>query len=361
MLQLFEYELPFQTAFKTGVSEYKTRKGVLLHYRDNNLDFLSEASPLPGFSKESIDKVLKSLTDQKKWIEEFLDGNLDLQSIRELINIKELNLPSIQFGISFLSLSVLAKREGKTVYELLDKGTPKKILINDVIGHSTTPEMKRDIESSIKKGFNVLKIKAPYPLNDLPSLIGSIHKQYPDIKFRMDANQSWPRSELRKIFSLLNHLPIEYIEEPCPISDLSELEKIQSESNLPIALDESISTIPRLKKVLNLYPKLVLIIKPMLLGNILKIHETISQFRSNSKQIVVTTMLESKIGRSMTASTAFLIGDPEMRHGLHTGHLLADDLLPDFIIENGSIQNLQPNPCTDSFSQIKTSYLKKLR
>jgi O-succinylbenzoate synthase len=360
MLQLFEYELPFQTAFKTGSSEYKTRKGVLLHYRYNNLDFLSEASPLPGFSKESPDKVLQSLTDQIKWIEEFLDGNLDLQSIRELTDIKKLDLPSIQFGISFLSISVLAKREGKTVYELLDKSPPKKILINDVIGHSTTPEMKRNIESSIKKGFKVLKIKAPYPLKELPSLIGSIHEQYPDIKFRMDANQSWPRSELRTIFSLLNHLPIEYIEEPCPIRNLSDLEKIQSESNIPIALDESISTIPRLKKVLNLYPKLVLIIKPMVLGNILKIHETISQFRSNSKQIVVTTTLESKIGRSMTAATASLIGDPKMRHGLHTGHLLADDLLPDFKIENGSIRNDQQNTGNDSFSQIKTSYLKKL-
>lgn len=361
MLELFEYELPFQTAFKTGSSVYKTRKGVLLHYRYNNLDFLSEASPLPGFSNESTDTVLQSLTDQKKWIEKFLDGNLDLQSIDELTNAKELNLPSIQFGLSFLSLSVLAIREGKTIYELLDKTPSKKILINDVIGHSSTPEMKRDIEISIKKGFKVLKIKAPYPLNDLPSLIGSIHEQYPDIKFRLDANQSWPRFELRKIFRLLNHLPIEYIEEPCAISDLSELEKIQSETNTPIALDESISTIPRLKKVLNLYPKLVLIIKPMLLGNILKIHETISQFRSNSKQVVVTTMLESKVGRSMTALTASLIGDPKMRHGLHTGHLFADDLLPDFKIENGSIQNLQSNSCIDSFSQIKTSYLNKLR
>lgn len=360
MLQLFEYELPFRSAFTTGSSEYKTRKGVLIHYRENNIDFISEASPLPGFSRESFEDVRQSLLDQKSWIEGVLEAELTIQKIRDLKNLRELNLPSIQFGLSFLSLSILAKRRRKTIYHLFDKEPPQRILINDVIGHTSIPEMKKQIQSSIKKGFKVLKIKAPYPLNGLPSLLDSIHKDHPEVLFRLDANQSWPQSELNSIFNQLEHLPIEYIEEPCKIISLAEFREIQATSNLPIALDESMYTLHRLKKALKLYPDIVLIIKPMLLGNILEIHETISQFRSSFKQIVVTTMLESKIGRSMTASTAYLIGDPQMRHGLHTGHLLADDLLPDFNIQNGVIKNLPKNPASDSFSQVKTSYLKKL-
>jgi len=104
-----------------------------------------------------------------------------------------------------------------------------------------------------------------------------------------------------------------------------------------------------------------IIMKPVLLGNILEIYETISQYRSNFKHTVVTTTLESNIGRSMIASTASLIGDPKMSHGLHTGHLFADDLLPDFEIKNGLINNLLKNPAVESFSQIKTSYIKQLR
>ncbi len=360
MLQLFEYELPFRSTFKTGASEFKNRKGVLIHYRENNVDFVSETSPLPGFSSETFEEVQQSLLSQKRWIEDFLKDELTIQNIHELNEVRELNLPSIQCGLSFLSLSILAKRQDKTIYELFDKKPAQEILINDIIGHASIQEMKNQIQSSIKKGFKVLKIKAPYPLDDLTSLLDSIQKKHAGIQFRLDANQSWPQTELGNIFNQLNHLPIEYIEEPCKINDIAELREIQEASNLPIALDESIYTIDRFKKALKLYPDIFLIIKPMLLGNILGIHETISQFRSRFKQIVVTTMLESKIGRSMTASVASLIGDPQMRHGLHTGHLLADDLLPDFQIENEVIKNLPKNPATDSFSQIKTSYLKKL-
>ncbi|MDZ7718948.1 MAG: enolase C-terminal domain-like protein [Balneolaceae bacterium] len=360
MLQLFEYELPFRSAFKTGSSDFKNRKGVLIHYHENNIDFVSEASPLPGFSRETFGDVRQSLLDQKRWIVDFLRGNFTMQNIRDLNEVSELNLPSILCGLSYLSLSILAKRQGKTIYHLFDKKPPQEILINDVIGHASIREMKNQIQSSIKKGFKVLKIKAPHPLDELASLLGSIQKDHPDIYFRLDANQSWPPSELKEIFGQLEQLPIEYIEEPCKINELSEIEEVQQMSPFPIALDESIFTINRLKTALALYPNLVLIVKPMVLGNILEIHETISQFRSSFKRIVVTTTLESRIGRTMTASTASLIGDPQMRHGLHTGHLLADDLLPDFKIENGSIQNLPKNPAIDIFSQIKTSYLKKL-
>lgn len=360
MLDLFEYELPFRSTFQTGSSEFSSRKGVLIHYRENKTDFVAEASPLPGFSKESFDDVKQSLTDQKRWIKNFLDGKLTTQAIRELAKNKELDLPSVQFALSFLSLSILAKHKDKTIYDLFDKEPSWQILVNDVIGHASIPEMKEKIQISIDKGFRVLKIKAPYPLDGLPSLLDSICEHHPNIQFRLDANQSWPRSELSSINNQLKNLPIEYIEEPCKINHLRELDEIQSKLNVPIALDESVSTIIQLKKALNQYPDLVLIIKPMLLGNIFEIHETIFQFRSSFKKIVVTTMLESKIGRSMTASTAFLFGDLQMRHGLHTGHLLAEDLLPDFKIDNGSILNFQKNPAIDSFSNIKTSYLKKL-
>lgn len=360
MLQLFEYELPLHSVFRTGSSEVKNRKGVLIHYRENNIDFVSEASPLSGYSQESFAEVRQSLLDQKKWVENFLGGQLSMQTIRDLANTRKLAEPSIQFGLSFLSLSILAKRRGKTIYDLFDKEPPQQISINDVIGHASIRDLKNQIESSINKGFKVIKIKAPYPLEGLPSLLSSIQDQHPGVQFRLDANQSWPRSELISIFNQLVYLPIQYIEEPCKNINISELREIQVTSDLPIALDESISTISLLKKALTLYPDVVLIVKPMLLGNILEIHETISQFRSNFKQIVVTTTLESRIGRSMVASSAFLIGDQQMSHGLHTGHLFADDLLPDFEIENGSIINLRENPAIKSFGLIKTSYLKKL-
>jgi O-succinylbenzoate synthase len=360
MLKFFEYELPFRSTFKTGSSEYKSRKGILFYYRENDDEFMVEASPLPGFSRETLAEVKQALHNQKKWIEGYLKGELSFQTIRSLVDVKELNLPSIQFSLSFLSLSVLANRQNKSFYDLFGQKNPDKVPINDVIGHSPIQQMKHQIEQSIQKGFQVLKIKAPHPIDKLVTLLNDVHKEHPHVKFRIDANQSWPKSEVDRSCRLLQYLPIEYIEEPCRMDGLGDIEEIKKISGLPIALDESIPTIKQLKKVLKQFPDLFVILKPMALGNFLEIHETISQFRSSCKQIVVTTMLESRMGRSMIASTASLIGDSQMRHGLHTGHLFTDDLLPDFEIENGSIINLPKNPAIISFSDTKTSFLKHM-
>lgn len=360
MLQLFEYELPFRASFQTGTSTYKTRKGILLHYQENGTDFIVEASPLPGFSRDSILEVKQTLLDQKRFIEDFLSGDLNLQKIQNLSDVEVLAFPSIQFSLSFLGLSILAHRKKETMYNLFGQKTPQQISINDVIGFGTIEEMKKKVESSIKKGFRILKIKAPHPVDELADLLETIHKNHSEVQFRIDANQSWPQKKLRTNCDLLRYLPIEYIEEPCTINEWNDIYEIQQICSLPMALDESIFSISQLKKALKLFPNLVLIIKPMLLGNFLKIHETISQFRSNFNKIVVTTSLESRVGRSIIASTASLIGDLQMKHGLHTGHLFNDDLLPDFEIKSGSVINLSKNPAIKSFSDIKTSYLKKL-
>lgn len=360
MLQLFEYELPFRSVFQTGSSSFKTRKGTLIHYQEEGADFVVEASPLPGFSRESLPGVKRVLLNQQNFIEEFLSGDLSKQKIRNLANVKQLDLPSVQFGLSFLGLSVLAHREEKTFYELFDQKPVKRLSINDVIGSGTIDEMRAQIETSVNNGFQTLKIKAPHPVDELASLLETIHANHPDVRFRIDANQSWPKSEVKNNSDAFKHLPVAYIEEPCKIEVLSEIREVQEKSSLPVALDESITSIKDLRQALETFPNLVLVIKPMLIGNFLEIHETISRYRSSFKHIVVTTTLESKIGRSMIALTASLLGDQTMSHGLHTGHLFADDLLPDFTIKKGSIKNLRENPALQSLSQLKTSFLKNL-
>lgn len=360
MLQLFEYELPFRSPFRTGSAIFENRNGILIHYKNNDIDLVVESAPLPGFSEESLIDVKQALVNEKEFIQESLEGEITFQSVRNLDNNPDLNLPSIQFALSYLFLSVLAKKKGRSLHDLFRTIPANTIQVNAVVGHKPLSEMEKKIEEAVQNGFKVIKIKAPDPVEELSSLLTRVQKRYPTIRFRLDANQSWPVSSLKKNCELLQHLRIQYIEEPTSTENLREWKRIQKMCCLPIALDESVSSIKALQSVLNNYPDLFIIIKPTLLGNILKIHETISQFRSSFKHIVCTTTLESSIGRSMVASTACLIGDQNMSHGLHTGPLFADDLLPDLEIKNGSLKCFQTNPATKSFQNTKTSYLKKL-
>ena len=68
MLQLFEYDLPFRSPFRTASAVYKNRRGILIHYKNSRTDVVVEASPLPGLSKESFDDVKQALLNQQKFI-----------------------------------------------------------------------------------------------------------------------------------------------------------------------------------------------------------------------------------------------------------------------------------------------------
>jgi O-succinylbenzoate synthase len=329
MLRLYEYRLPFCRPFKTAVTEFTQRKGIILRYRNGKSDLLAEAAPLPGFSKERYDDVKKALMQNRAEIDAYLSKVSSLDDIRNALHRSGMDMPSIEFAVSFLGLSLLADRGGKTVFELLKRPVPDELSINAVAGNLPPDQMKEQIMASAVKGFRVIKIKAVRPSDELASVLNSVLDRNPELIFRLDANRSWPTGEIRKSTEPFAHLPIEYVEEPASFHSEAELQGILSASRLPVALDESVRDVGHLQQLLSEHPDLTFVIKPMRFGNILHLAETIQSNRSSCRQIIVTTALESAIGRSMVAVCAALFGDPERSHGLRTGTMLERDILPD--------------------------------
>ena len=57
MFELYSYSIPFKKPFVTGAGTFNTREGIILRYHDSQIDVVSEAAPLPGFSSESLKQV----------------------------------------------------------------------------------------------------------------------------------------------------------------------------------------------------------------------------------------------------------------------------------------------------------------
>jgi o-succinylbenzoate synthase len=359
MLNFYEYELPFHRPLITGSGTIHYRKGIILRYSNDRHDLLSETSPLPGFSDKTLDEAKTVLFKNKETINRFLGSDFSAGGVKTFLN-QIPQAPSFQFSVSFLAVSLLAKRKKTSPGNILGLQPAEEVLVNDMIGLRQSGDLIRKIEESAARGFTTIKIKvseSPYELAETLNLAAA---RLEGLTFRLDANQSWPVDKLREFSSLFQDLPIQYIEEPVMMGGLNQINHVQKECALPVALDESISRPDALETILKKYPDLFVVIKPMLFGNIFKLTETISTFRSRHKNVVFTTALESKIGRAMTADLASYLGDKTLAHGLNTGRFLKRDLFPDLNINNGRIdtRKSQLNQCV--FDNIDLSLLKTL-
>jgi O-succinylbenzoate synthase len=337
MISLYIYRLKFKKPFITGHDTYTHRKGVLIRYLNNSVDFWSEAAPLPGFSPDTIHDITKFMSGHIEEINSLFTSDFSESDLRNSLQ-KWPQYPSLQYALSYLGIRLLAHRMNMPAEDFLPFKFSHKLTINDILGITNPDEIQKKLQASYDNGFRTLKIKTGDSPKELAHSLKIVSANFPDLKFRIDANRSWPIGRVNEFSSYFSDLPVEYIEEPSVFSDPTELYDLLKTAQSPVALDESIRDTKHLSEIRKTNPNIYLVIKPALMGNLFTLAETIKDFDSKRHRIVFSTLLESKIGREMTAFTAAKLGDPSLAHGLNTGKLFSEDLLPDFSLNHGNIQ-----------------------
>lgn len=319
----------------TAAGTFYNREGLLLRYCDDTLDLVSEIAPLPGFSNESLDEALAQVGSIRGEILELLSGQFTLQSISEWIRRQTL-YPSVEFGLSSIGLSVISHRERAPLHSLINLPEIHPVSVNAVLGLMDADTFEKKAVKYIGEGFHVLKCKVTGEPDHLPSTIRKLAKKYPDISFRLDANRSWPIDALNHLSALFEGLPVEYIEEPCFTNSLDQFNTVVATCRIPVAADESVIHHGLDNVIKHVQPLPYLIVKPMFFGNLIELFATIRHQYHLENRVIVTTALESAVGRRMVAMAASLAGSREMAHGLNTGPLLSDDLAEDIILKKGT-------------------------
>ncbi len=358
MFNCYKYSLPFKKPFITGSGIFQHREGLILRFRLDQIDAISEAAPLPGFSPESLPRLRRAVYDHWQKIISFLSESFTLSELNQWVDSFPDGIPSLQFGLSTLGLNILSQRTGNSFAELLHKKIHLSLQINTIIGMGDSETTQYKIEKAVQSGFRVLKFKVPAAPGHLPDTLKKTAEKYPEIHFRLDPNQNWPINNIHELSQRFSGLPVEYIEEPCMWKSTDEYLEIINHCPLPVALDESIVKLG-LQHVIDLseQPE-VLIIKPMLLGNILKIFETIGRQKALEKRMVFTTSLESAVGRKWIALAAGLIGNNDRAHGLDTGRFFRSDLSTGDNIKEGRLHLDASNRFTYLFDNLDKEKLE---
>ncbi len=294
------YQRPFATAFAYGNNLLTERLGFCLRLETPEGTFYSEASPLPGHSRDTFAQVEERLK------------NIDETYFSHPESFPDLP-PALSFGLEGL---ILQKKQ---------PGFIQSVPVNAVVpwqGLTTT-------EAALKKkeeGYDTVKIKIPTgQIQDVLAVLQALAPT--NLKIRLDANRSLTENELEILFSALAKIDssfIEYLEEPFAHWRAPVL----SQAPIPLAADECAAD-PRFWKVLLLNHKPeVFVLKPMVAGGLTSLAQKAKILTAHGRKVVYSSSLEAEPGRR--ALLSFLSAEnPATSSGMATGFFFAENFLPD--------------------------------
>jgi len=254
---------PYQLPLKNGTF----REGILIQQEN----CWGDICPLPGFSKESLAQAKEEA----------------LQVLERGIAPK---LPSVQFAFACLQTPL-----------------PNSIRVN-------VAALER-----VEIGFRAIKRKVGHlELEETIALVKQMPKQIP---LRLDFNRKWPLAKLLQFARFFSPNDFDYLEEPT--DNFADLLTFSKETQMPIAVDESISDVPYWE-----IPTLkAVVVKPTILGQI--------PFVPPQAELIFSSAYESGIGLLHIAALCQQHA-PHLCHGLDSySQLLSDVIHPRPLIQNG--------------------------
>ncbi|MEM9941049.1 MAG: o-succinylbenzoate synthase [Planctomycetota bacterium] len=286
-MKIYRFQIPLKKTLNLKGSLYRDREGILIEQNGR----WAEASPIPGFSPESITDVIHALRENTA------------------------PTPAVKFALDSLNSDFGTKLSHP--YNVLLAGSQSQILA--------------DAHAKGDSGCRAFKVKVGRESLDRDiALVRKVSSALPaGIRLRLDANQAWELKDAIYFVNSTSDLNIEYIEEP--LKDNSKLEELFDETAIHYALDESLVGTDSFEGWPNVS---ALICKPTLIGG----RTAIKKLASTGKPIVFSSAFESGVGIARIVELAAEFA-PDIPAGLDTIDWLDFTLCrPSFRRQNGIFQ-----------------------
>ncbi len=322
--RLYKFSLPFKHEVVLKHSTFQQRDGLILILTDTSGHVgLGEISPLPGFSRETMETAVYKTTmlvDRMINFGEFSSH----QNARGSMNWKDRTAPSVvHFGVETALLSLLANARNISLGAMLYGHSSTKIPINGLL-RSSLSEWVPEAEYLVSEGYKTLKIKVGRinPILEARGIKEIRHFVGPDIKLRLDANRSWDLDTALNFGKVVRDADIEYIEEP--MENPADLPRFFDGCGVHFAFDETLHRIIDPTISFSTYTGLkALVMKPTLIGCTARFIALVNQAKSQNIQPILSSSFESDVGLAALAQLAGSITGEEIAVGLDTRSALA--------------------------------------
>ncbi|MBA4310574.1 MAG: o-succinylbenzoate synthase [Chlorobiaceae bacterium] len=329
------YELKLKKPLTIANKTILSRSGFLIKIESENGNVgIGDAAPFPEFGSESLSETKTFLFGLKQLLK-LKQNKIDVNKLLEYRKNFFMQRASVA-GIEQALLNLLIKENGISLEKYFDVNTKNEIQVNALVGFESLNETISLIENFIDEGYKTVKLKIGREnfFDDL-KIISELRKRFNDkIIIRLDANCKWSLTEAKNNLKSLEDFSIEYVEQP--IANVKEFRRINT--TIPLAADESIRTIEDAETIIENELADIIILKPMLTGGLLNSIEIIKAAQKKNIKTVVTTSLDSAIGKRQAVVLASTL-EHDLACGLSTSNLFESDIEEDiYPVVNGKIR-----------------------
>jgi O-succinylbenzoate synthase len=309
-------------------SQLSYREGLLLELTDETgVSGWGETSPLPGFSRESLDEAGCQLRElASSLIGTTLPGDWSLSdgALSRGLDDHEL-APSVRFGFELAAWNLYASSQGNTLPEVLSEKPDPSVFLNGLL---TGPEERvlEEARRMLEAGYEAVKLKVgSRGVREDAELVGAVADVLGDaVALRLDANRAWSFDDAVEFFRATSGLDYEYIEEP--LAEPAELSRLAEEHRVQVALDESLVGMEVEGLGEHRYARAV-VLKPTLLGGVSRTMRLGREAGRLGIVPVVSSAYETGVGTVALISLAVSIGGGNIPAGLDTYRRLEADVL----------------------------------
>jgi L-alanine-DL-glutamate epimerase-like enolase superfamily enzyme len=292
---------------------------VLRLMRSDGTGGQGEASPLPGYSLDSIDEVageLQHLADGPIRVDP-LAGPLEI--LTESFAEHPLAHPASRLAFETALLDWLGQTRGEPLHRLLGGDAERqRIPIADLVMDPDPSRWPERADALISDGATHLKLKIGPNLDTELGALRRIREAHPNVALRLDGNQRISIDALRKHGSALESLELELVEEPVAPSDWIAALSLP----LPFALDETLRDPGSTERLLGTGKIRAIVIKPMVIGGLRAAFAAAEHAASHGAKYLVSHTFDGPIGRAVAAELALAL-QTELAAGLGAHPALA--------------------------------------
>ncbi len=202
------------------------------------------------------------------------------------------------------------------------------VAVNATIATGDLAASVADARAAVERGFTTLKLKGGLErsTSELVTRLAAVRDAVgPGVALRLDVNGAWDPATARDRLRGLAAIRLAYVEQPIPAGDPAALARLRAASPIPIAADESVSSLAAARSLLAAGAVDVLVVKPGRVGGPVVALAIAREAEAAGVDVTISTLLETGIG--LTAALRVAACLPDRAHGLATADVLASDLL----------------------------------